>query len=911
MRFDKQCSARYNLIMSTSDSARVRTHLLYIGDPQSSYTPGVRAIEPPADTRQAVRGNLYAAVELQLATGVRLPEPADGPISPRAQLAERMLSVMQRTYYTVKGSQSSVMAETLREGLRALQAHNDEATSALRADIACAALLGNRLAVAVTGSPVALIATDSVKLFPSNPVDAQLLFDDAAKPPTMYRRTLDSGSVLFLGGSSWTRYVPIKTLAGTIDATTPENSADVGDYLWRQLSGQRLPGLIVIVAGDTPADNVLADNVPASSASAAGTREESRAVDQAPPAAQPTDHTERGAIQDSRALSSRPTPTTTNLLTSVYTKPPIRSVGGSSSADDASALQIVDAARVDASRVDAARGDASRVDVSHVDVDPAVHAQPVELLSEASTGAGSARAADEPLSNAVPPTEPQARWRQLFSPAAGVAERVATLTRGGVQGAQSLLQNVLPDATSKENSEREKFAASGAEGDVSAGGVHVYSTADDGSGSASNPSGAFRAEYEEDAGEPVQEPGEEVALLFTPPQPAQGGRARLFLLLAVLLLALVPTVVLAVTLSQGANANAEGNSLVEQAQVRYLNAQELLDNGNTAGAQAALAEAQSLLQGAVERIGYDARINELSAAIQTDLQETMQVVALYELVEPLIAFAADAAPHRLLVIDQDVYVLDRGRQEVLRYQLDPTGTAVVDEAGEVVLKAGQTVDGVSVGRLVDMAWQPPISGYEDKPNLLVIDRSNNAFRYNARVEGPRTLRFGEQIEWRTPTQINTYTGNVYITDEERGQIYRYQPSVEGYDNIPDSWFQIQTPLDLSGLVATRIDGDIWLLYDEGTLLRYNQGEQVAFSLENSVGLIGEPVDLFVGDSALYIADAAQERVLVYDRDGRYSHQYQAVEGDMLRGLSGIFVDEVNSRIYLLTESGLFLHTLPR
>ena len=70
----------------------------------------------------------------------------------------------------------------------------------------------------------------------------------------------------------------------------------------------------------------------------------------------------------------------------------------------------------------------------------------------------------------------------------------------------------------------------------------------------------------------------------------------------------------------------------------------------------------------------------------------------------------------------------------------------------------------------------------------------------------------------------------------------------------------------------QIDGDIWVLLNNGSIMRYNGGEQVPFSLENSIGLADEPVDLYVTTqdaSLVYMADAGKDRVLVYGKDGSY------------------------------------------
>ena len=60
---------------------------------------------------------------------------------------------------------------------------------------------------------------------------------------------------------------------------------------------------------------------------------------------------------------------------------------------------------------------------------------------------------------------------------------------------------------------------------------------------------------------------------------------------------------------------------------------------------------------------------------------------------------------------------------------------------------------------------------------------------------------------------------------------------------------------------------------------------------------------------IYLVDAAQERILVYDKNGAYLSQLRAPEEELLRGLSGLYIDEVTGTMYLLTQTALFAHPL--
>jgi hypothetical protein len=399
---------------------------------------------------------------------------------------------------------------------------------------------------------------------------------------------------------------------------------------------------------------------------------------------------------------------------------------------------------------------------------------------------------------------------------------------------------------------------------------------------------------------------------FTPPPRTSGSRARLFILLAILIPLLTFATVGAVYLQRGATNQSEGIKLVDLAEAQLLKAQQALGVEDKSTARSALSEAQRYLNEAVALIGVNERIRSLTERINAEMQSLLQVRSLYSLDFPLRQFPPDADPHRVVVFDQDVYVLDIGRQVVEFFRTDPTRTVVQEDNG-IILREGDVVEGITVGRLVDIAWQPRIPGFADKASLLILDRNNNIFRYN-NVDEATYLRLAGTDQLRSISQIENYSGRLYLADEQQNQIWRYSPAGIGYDQPPDPWFGAQVQANLAGVVAAAIDGDIWMLTEEGTVLRYRQGGQLPFSLDNSAGLTGRMVDLTLGTETadkLYLADGSQDRILVFDKSGNYIEQFQAAENNALRGLRGLYLDNVTGTLFILTQSSLYAHSLPR
>ncbi len=805
------------------------TQIAYLVDDQHGRPTGVRVVEPPADTRQAMRGKLYAVVDLF----------GDNP--DRTTFAERLLSVIQRTYYTLKGSQSVVLTEALREAVHTLQTFNAQSAEApLEGGILIAALLGERLMLVGSGPALALIrAGTGVDIYPPfSAGDAKPADEEAAGMPEIYRQTLDTNSAFFIGTRSWLQRLPLRQLAGTIAYLDQENYVDAANGLRELSQGVELPGLLVLL---TPGSTAAASPSPSSTLS--------------PPL--------------SRRSRASGLPTAVNAQSRVHNAPapmPLERPSTASVGDN--------------------------------------YAQNLDSQNYGTEIAPNVSDSEDKYPLAIrPPT-----WQTRLSTNLGESAKV------GLQRAKELVVNLLPERFNGGAAPQNNDAATSFElAPIMAAPLSTPTMVEQGQREqpqfASSSSGAaMGAILPQDVATNTPAPIESAAIVL-PPR-AQGSRVRLFILLAVLILALVPVVVAGVYWQQGATNRAEAESLLNLADARFTSARQAFDTGDKIVARAQLTEALAHIDAATKLQGRSARASDLSARINTQLEKVLQVQPLYGLAAPLVKFPSDAQPRRVIVADQDIYVLDVGRQLVQHFLYDSKNNTVADPEGEIILRQGELHNGATVDRLVDIAWQPPVPGIDDKANLLILDRQNHIFRFN-RLEGVTALKFADQTGWKTPTQLETFGGRLYLADEGAGQLFRYASG--NYGVAPESWFAPETTVNLAGLQSMAIDGDIWLLFSDGRILRYHAGEQEPFTLESSVGLADEPVDMVVGDqgdSSIYLADSAQERILVFDKQGKYLRQLKAAEGNPLRGLSGLFVNEVTSSLFMLTQSALYEQALP-
>lgn len=813
-------------------------------------------VEPPPGTRQSQRGNLYAVVDLS------------GEHPDRGAVADRLLSEMQRTYYSARGSQSQVLIEALQQAqqsLREVNAHTQYYP--LKAGLLCAALLNGKLLVVASGAAFAMVrVSDKVHMFPSEMSLSVGGYSLANGPVEIYRQDVQPDDVFFVGGGSWFNHVPVRTLAGIVAFTTAENCTDAADELFDVGGRVPLPGLLIVLGASS--------EPPRPGAPPPG-----------PGAPPPRPRRPRfGGLPT--ALSATPParlPASTPLL--------------ASSRPAAPPTALVPA------QPDQPMAESHREPAQEAALDEPMFPPPAPVIEEP---AEARRGPSWPGQLGAAAAQSLRQAKGLFSrmlPDQAPAPRTtafAPLSPHEMRDEQGrLIEAHVVDRTSDRTVDRAEELAGM---DEEAPPVRepppgrAYRTMDAAAQTAVEP-------------EPPVMPKPVLELPpFVAPPPARGARARLFLLMALVIVLIVPVIVAVLYFFKGIDQGAEAAQLASAAQAQLVGAQAALDLGDKTSARQQLTEALDFLNQAVALDGSNSERDQLRATIESELQEVLQIVPLYGLTEPLITFPPEARPQRVLVVDEDIFVLDSARQAIYQYRFDTATGLVSDQVGMVVIQQDSIVDGVTVGPLADMAWLPQVPGYEDRPTLLIVDRNNNVFRYDQRVEGATRMALGGQASWGSISQIETYQNRVYIADEGAGELYRY--SLGALDTAGEPWFAASTQVNLAGAIALEIDGDVWFLFSNGMILRYRSGEQVPFSPENSIGLAEEPTDMYVFRQELnliYLVDAGEDRILVYDKTGAYLSQLRAPEGDLLHGLSGVYVDEVAGTMYLLTQSALFTH----
>jgi len=396
------------------------------------------------------------------------------------------------------------------------------------------------------------------------------------------------------------------------------------------------------------------------------------------------------------------------------------------------------------------------------------------------------------------------------------------------------------------------------------------------------------------------------------PQPAEATepskRSPWPLLLAVIVIPLlIAAVVLGMLWLRTRTTETKLRETLNGAATAITEAQGLPDEG---AARLRLNSARDFLDNARAIRPDDAELAKLQTQYDEVMDRINHVTPLYGIV-PLWNFKESGRhPARVLAGGDSLFVLDSGRQQIDRFILSQLGDSVTPADEPVVIHRAQQIDDLVVSDLVDMTWVEAAG--DQRSRLLALDASGGLASYDV-TWGVSKLSIVGREKWGLPQLIMGYSGNLYVVDTKANQIWRYRPSGNGYENPPEPYFASGTQVDLAGVQSIAIDGNIWLLFADGRLLKFFVGKQQAFELKGLPGGLSAPTAVVVSSEGdqIYIADAGNGRIVEFSKSGEFQRQFRPSEGDILGDMRSLYLDEAGSRFYILTADGLYKADLPR
>jgi len=258
---------------------------------------------------------------------------------------------------------------------------------------------------------------------------------------------------------------------------------------------------------------------------------------------------------------------------------------------------------------------------------------------------------------------------------------------------------------------------------------------------------------------------------------------------------------------------------------------------------------------------------------------------------------------QIVVGGGDFYLLDRGVSTLYRCKADGTGTTVILNKG----------DGLVKGSLLYITWRVD--------RLVALDDGYNLYVYDPSSGSSTATALGASNNFNRPLDLASYDGNLYILGARSNQIVKYAGG--NYGVAPTEWFS-GDPGAMGGASKLAINGEVYVLTSNGSVLHLvNHQLKERSDLNAGPNAVEPPAAaphaLFASpdNKFLYAADSKGGptntqggRVFKLDLSGRLIAQYMTtLSSDDLANLNSIYVTPDDSTIYLLTSDRLYRGSL--
>ncbi|MEA3449622.1 MAG: hypothetical protein U9Q85_01435 [Patescibacteria group bacterium] len=271
--------------------------------------------------------------------------------------------------------------------------------------------------------------------------------------------------------------------------------------------------------------------------------------------------------------------------------------------------------------------------------------------------------------------------------------------------------------------------------------------------------------------------------------------------------------------------------------------------------------------------------DEFSTKLELQLEKTNRVIR-FEDKERIADFKninQKASPINLFLLTEAkrLYVADPKNQSVYIVDLNDLSITVAADTSEVTndLRYPSSAEAESVY-------------YFNANNVIEFRTSDNTIK---------TLDINLLGDASQFASTDTYNGRYYLLNRKEGQIYRYSRSGKSFSS-PYAW--IQEAADLSTAIDLSIDGYIYVLQNNGEVIKYLRGRAVDFKLEAVNPAISAPNAIYSSSDLkyIYILEPKESRLIIYDKSGQFLKQYK---DNFLKNAKGFAIDENNKQMYFL------------
>jgi len=193
------------------------------------------------------------------------------------------------------------------------------------------------------------------------------------------------------------------------------------------------------------------------------------------------------------------------------------------------------------------------------------------------------------------------------------------------------------------------------------------------------------------------------------------------------------------------------------------------------------------------------------------------------------------------------------------------------------------------------------SAMEDQGLIALMTQAGRIIEY---YDGQFEFANTSDDTWKSGIDLAAYGRNLYLLSPADNQIYKYSRARSRYGNA----IEYNLDANLTGAISMAIDGNIYILNEDGSIIKIFKGEQQSFEIEDLATDISSASQILTlpEHRNLYVLDTENRRVLILEKEVGAGARYMGqIYFEELDDVQSFYVDKKEDKLYLLTKKTIY------
>lgn len=186
-----------------------------------------------------------------------------------------------------------------------------------------------------------------------------------------------------------------------------------------------------------------------------------------------------------------------------------------------------------------------------------------------------------------------------------------------------------------------------------------------------------------------------------------------------------------------------------------------------------------------------------------------------------------------------------------------------------------------------------------RDSILFLGKTKNFYEF---IVSQNTFRPMPVMSLPPVSDFAIYNERLYILNSQNNQILKFQKRKEGFGE-GKNW-SLKKNIDLTRAISFAIDGSIYVLNNDRTILKLDQGKKTDFMTLLSTSPLSKGAKIFTSSFTknIYILDNTNQKLIIIDKKGGL---FKQLYHEDFKDLKDFAVDEKEKQIYLLINDSVY------